>query len=477
MKPILKFLAEDEIQVLHQSALKILNEIGMRLPSDEALSIMKTAGANVSDDGIVKIPSQLVDDAVEKAPKRNNVTLYARDPKLDVTFKNHDPAIACMTMATHVIDPYTGERRLATNEDLARLTWLSDQLENIKVNGGLVTPQEVPGEINDWFTWATCIKNTSKHITGGVLGAQCVRDAIRMASAVTGSKEKLLKRPFISGWVLTLPPLGINKDSLEALIELSRWNIPAIVSSGPILGTSSPITIAGTIAQAHAEILACLVVSQMIKAGAPFIYTSFARGMDMKAGTVSMAGPEFGILKGALAQMGHFLGLPVRMPGMLRDSKTLDAQAGFETALIGLVTALNADLIDSMQLDSDLLVDYADLFFCNECMGAFKRVSRELVVDEDSIVLELIKEIGHGGTFLDHAHTFENFRSELWLPQIMEHRNWDNWETDGALDIRSVSLQKVIDLLETKPENQLSSSVEAEIDKIVKEAQQSCEAS
>ena len=106
MQPNLKFLAKDEIQLLHRSALKILNDIGMRLPSDEALSTMKTAGANVSDDGIVKIPTQLVNDAIEKAPKRNNVTLYARDPKFDVTFKNHDPAIACMTMATHVIDPY-----------------------------------------------------------------------------------------------------------------------------------------------------------------------------------------------------------------------------------------------------------------------------------------------------------------------------------------------------------------------------------
>jgi trimethylamine--corrinoid protein Co-methyltransferase len=472
MKPVLKFLSEKEIQILHHSALTILSDIGMRLPSSEALSILKTAGATVADDDVVKIPPGLIDDVIEKAPKRNKVMLYGRDPKYDVAFTNHDPAIACMTMATHVIDPYSGERRPATNDDLAKLTWLADQLENIHVNGGLVTPQEVPGEFNDWYTWATCIKNSNKHITGGVMGAQCVRDAIRMASAVTGSKEKFLKRPFISGWVLTLPPLGINEHSLEALIELSRSNIPAIVSSGPILGTSSPITIAGTIAQAHAEILACLAVSQLARAGAPFIYTSFARGMDMKAGTVSMAGPEFGILKGAMAQMGHSLGLPVRMPGMLRDSKILDAQAGFETALVGLVTALNADLMDAMQLDSDLLVDYADLVFCNECMGALKRVSRELVVDENTIVPELIKEIGHGGTFLEHEHTFANFRRELWIPQLMEHRSWDNWENDGALDIRSVSLQKAIDVLKTKPESQLPADVEMEIDSIVEDAQQ-----
>ena len=113
MKPALKFLAEEEIRILHQSAIAILSDIGMRLPSDEALSILKKEGATVADDDVVKIPPGLIDYAIEKAPKRNKVILYGRDPKRDVTFNNHDPAIACMTMATHVIDPLSGERRPA----------------------------------------------------------------------------------------------------------------------------------------------------------------------------------------------------------------------------------------------------------------------------------------------------------------------------------------------------------------------------
>lgn len=444
----------------------------MRLPHEEALELMSQNGAEIVDGNVVRIPTRLIDAAIESVPKRKDVTLYGRDPKHDVTFEKHDPALACMTMAVNVIDPHTRQKRPATNEDLAALTRIADQLEHIRVNGGLVTPQDVPGEFNDWYTWATTIKNTTKHITGGMLGARCVQDAAKMGGIALGDENLFRERPYISGWVLTLPPFAIDAESLEALMEMSRWKIPVMLSSGPILGASSPVTIAGTIAQAHAEILGCIVVSQLANPGAPIVYTSFARGMDMKSGNVSMACPEFGILKVAMAQMGKYLDLPIRMPSMLRDSKVLDAQAGFETGMIGTITGLIADLMDGMQLDMDLVVDFPDLIFCDDCMAGIRRMARELKVDKDSLALESIKEVGPGGTFLSHPHTYDNFRKELWIPKLIERRNWELWEKDGSQDIRTVSLQKVIELLETKSENQLPADVAAKIDNIVDEAQQ-----
>lgn len=471
MKPILQFLSEEEIQLIHQSALKILGEIGFRFPFDDALHLLKKAGAEVVDGDIARIPKDLVDYAIEKVPKRKDVTLFGRDPKHDMTFKKHEPALACMTMAVNVIDPYTREKRPATDKDLADLTRIVDQLDHIRINGGLVTPQEVPGAYNDWYTWATTIKNTTKHITGGVLGARCVRDAARMASLAEGGEERFRERPFISGWVLTLPPLGIDKESLDAMMEMARWKIPSMLSSGPILGTSSPVTIAGTIAQAHAEILACLVVSQLVNPGTPVVYTSFARGIDMKTGNISMACPESGILKVAMAQMGRFLDMPIRMPSMLRDSKVLDAQAGFETGMIGTVTGLVADIMDSMQLDMDLVVDFPDLIFCNDCMAGIERMARELMVNEETLALDVIKEVGHGGSFLVHEHTFSNFRKELWMPELLERRNWDSWEKDGCRDIFKVAEEKVLKMLEAELTNLLAPDAEAEIDNIVKQVQ------
>ncbi|MEJ2168965.1 MAG: trimethylamine methyltransferase family protein [Desulfobacterales bacterium] len=471
MKPLIQFLSEQEVALLHNQALRILKEIGIRLPHEEALKLMAQNGAEIVADNVVRIPQQLVGKAVETVPKRKDVTLYGRDPKHDVTFQKHEPALACMTMAVNVIDPHTRRRRPATNGDLAALTRIADQLAHIRVNGGLVTPQEVPGEFNDWYTWATTIKNTTKHITGGMLGARCVRDAAEMAALALGDEDLFYERPFISGWVLTLPPLGIDGESLDALMEMSRLKIPVMLSSGPILGTSSPVTIAGTIAQTHAEILGGLVVSQLTNPGAPIVYTSFARGVDMKTGNVSMACPEFGILKVGLAQMGQYLDLPIRMPSMLRDAKVLDAQAGFETGMIATVTGLKADLMDGMQLDMDLVVDFPDLVFCDECMAGIRRMARELAVDEDTLALAAMKEVGPGGTFLTHTHTFQNFRRELWMPTLMERRNWESWEKDGGRDIFKVAEKKVLDMLAAKPAPLLSAEKERQIDEIVIKAQ------
>ncbi len=443
----------------------------MRLPHDEAIELLSQHGVEIVDKNVVRFPEELVSSTIKMLPKLKDVTLYGRDPKHDVTFDKHEPALACMTMAVNVIDPYTRLKRPATNDDLAVLTRMADELENIRVNGGLVTPQEVPKNFNDWYTWATTIKNTSKHITGGMLGASCVQDAAKMAAIALGDEEHFYARPFISGWVLTLPPLGIDAESLEALMEMSRMNIPAIVSSGPILGTSSPVTIAGTVAQAHAEILACIVVSQLVNPGAPIVYTSFARGIDMKSGNISMACPEFGILKVAMAQMGRYLDLPVRMPALLRDSKTIDAQAGYETGMIGTVTGLTADLMDAMQLDMDLVVDFPDLVFCNECMAGISRMARELKVNTESLALEAIANVGPGGTFLSHPHTYDNFRKELWIPSFMERRNWDLWEADGALDIFKVAEKKTLEMLEQKPLTLLSEEIEKQIDTVVERAQ------
>ena len=232
-------------------------------------------------------------------------------------------------------------------------------------------------------------------------------------------------------------------------MEMSRWKIPVMLSSGPILGTSSPVTIAGTIAQAHAEILAGIVVAQLVNPGAPIIYTSFARGMDMKSGNVSMACPEFGILKVAMAQMGKSLDLPIRMPSMLRDAKVLDAQAGFETGMIGTVTGLIADLMDGMQLDMDLVVDFPDLVFCDDCMAAIRRMAAKLVVDEDTLAMETMKVVGPGGTFLSQDHTFQHFRQELWMPGLLTRQHYEVWQEAGAKDMAQRVQDRVRELVES----------------------------
>ena len=135
MKPVIQFLSDREVKLLHEQSLLVLEEIGMRLPHEEALELMSQNGAEILADNVVRIPKRLVEAAIESVPKRKEVTLFGRDPKHDVSFEKHDPALACMTMAVNVIDPHTRQKRPAANDDLAALTRIADQLENIRVNG------------------------------------------------------------------------------------------------------------------------------------------------------------------------------------------------------------------------------------------------------------------------------------------------------------------------------------------------------
>jgi trimethylamine--corrinoid protein Co-methyltransferase len=234
---------------------------------------------------------------------------------------------------------------------------------------------------------------------------------------------------------------------------------------------TSPVTIAGTVAQVHAEVLACLTLSQLVGPGTPILYASFARGMDMKTVSVTMSSPEFAILRGATSQMGCYIGLPVSMPAMLRDCKILDAQAGFETGIVGLIAVLAADMIVGMQYDMDTLVDLADIVFCDEAMGALKRIARGFTVDENSLALDIIQNIGHGGSFLSSRHTLANFKSELWTPRLTERRSWSQWERDGSKDMEQRCRERAREILASHKPRRLDPEQESEIDRITHEAQ------
>ena len=470
MWPEINFLSPEEQERIHQAALWLLANVGMQMPSHEAVNIMRKAGAKIEGENIVKIPAELITHAVAKAPKRDTFVLYGREEKHDIYFGKDTPVLTSMEEATHVIDLETKERRPCTNKDLAAIVRLIDALENISVNAALATPQDVPHDTAEWYALATVLKNTSKPITVDAPGAQFVRDAVEMASQAAGGEEKLRKRPFVTFVVLTRPPFQIDRLSLEALIEMSRQGFPIKLSSGPILGMTCPVTIAGTLAQVHAEVLACLVLSQLVRPGTPIMYTSFARGFDMKTINVSMSSPEFAIMRGAIAQMAHYLDLPARSAGILRDAKVLDAQAGFETGTVGLVGAMAADVIDGLQYDMDTLVDFADLVFVNEAWGALKRIARGFAIDENALALDVIKEVGHGGSFLSSNHTLQNFRKEIWVPHLMERRAWAQWEKDGKKDTEQRAREKAKEILASHQPERLDPEVEAQIDRIAHEA-------
>lgn len=472
MRPAVKYLSENEVERVHQKALEMLEELGMKFEGAEAREYFAKAGAKVEGD-IVKIPAKIIEEGLKTVPKREEFVLYGRTPDKDVHLKERKPSLAAMTMATHVLDIETGKRRKATDRDLELITRIMERLDTISMASALITPQDVPMQASDWYTWATSIKNTTKHITGGAVGKEGVRDAIKMASLAVGSEEEFLKRPSISFWVLTMPPLRVDENTSNVLMEAAVHKVPSVISSGGILGMTSPMSVESALVHTHAETLACIALSQLVNPGAPVIYSSYVRSMDMKTMCINMSSPESIIMKVGMAQMGDYIGLPTKMPANLRDGKVLDAQAGFETGIGGLAGALSCDFIVSMQLDMDLTVDYADLIYSDECMQILQRMAKPLNFDDETLAYENMKEVGPGNTFLETDHTYDNFRDEIWMPRYMERGTWENWEGNGSKDIREVCFEKVKEIIdEVKDTEILPEDVRDAIDEIARNSEE-----
>lgn len=466
MRPIVEFINQNEIETIHEKALYMLENLGMKFEAAEAREYFAKAGATVDND-LVKIPRKIILDGLNTVPKRDNFVVYGRTRDKDIRIADEIPYLAAMTMATHVLDPETGKRRKGTNEDHKMLTRILEVLPGVGMASALITPQDVPMQASDWYTWATSLKNTTKHVTGGAVGKEGVRDAIKMAALAAGNMDDFLAHPSISFWVLTMPPLRVDENTCNVLMEAAKWGVPSVVSSGGILGMTSPMSVESALVHTHAETIACIALSQLVNPGAPIIYSSYVRSMDMATMCIKMSSPESIIMKGAMAQLGRFVGLPTKMPANLRDGKLLDAQSGFETGMGGAIAALSCDFNVAMQMDMDLLVDYADLIYSNETQMALQRMVRPMHFDDETLAYDNMEDVGPAGNFLDSEHTLDNYQDELWIPQYFERGNYEKWEKRGSKDIREVCLEEARRLIgELKDKEILSQDVRNEIDAI-----------
>lgn len=465
VKPELKILSDEEVVRIHESSLMILEQIGIHMPHKEALDIMESVGAKVErNSSIVKIPSQLVMDCVAKTPK--SVTLYGRDSKYDMRVKEDGPFYGTMTGATHFIDFETGERRYCTNKDLGEITRLLDGLDNFTWVAPIATPQDVPKETSDWYAWVTTLKNTTKHIVGQAPGANSVIDVVKMGAAIAGSEKKFRERPFVSFGILTRPPLQYSWLSLDGMLEIARQKLPMYLNAGCVAGATSPVTLAGTMMLAHAEIMGAIALVQSVNPGTPMFYASWSRIMDMRTANVSLSSPEWSIFRLGFGQLGRYLGLPIRTAAALCDAKIIDVQAGYEKGITMLAASLGGDLISGMQLDSDKVVDLADLVIDNEVAGMVKRIMLGVSVNNETLAFDVLKEVGPGGTFLSTLHTLKHYRNEIWMPKITERRTWKAWEEDGRKDGLARAREVAKGILANHWPEPLPKDVQKELDQI-----------
>ena len=433
-------LSEEQIKTIHEASLSILEKTGFTYESglDDTLTMLKKAGVTVDRDrSRITFPRDLVIEQAAIAPEQ--VIMYSRDGKNDLDLTKHRVHLGTGGAAIKVLDLETGEARSTTLQDLYQLTRLVDQLDNIHFLVRPCIPTDIPKEAYDVNVFYTCLKATAKHVMAGVNDVEGFHKVLDLASMVARGLEKLKERPFIS--IITsfaISPLKLDTQTTLIMQEAVRNRIPVALSCAPMAGSTSPVTMAGTLAQIHAEQLAGISICQLTNPGAPLLYGGIPGMANLRTMGYRGGGVECGMMNAAIHQLADYIKVPNYNSSGLTDSKLPDAQAGWEKAMTTLLSAMGGSNYihhAAGMLESMLALAYEQFVIDDEIIGMSCKVLKGIDVDPEHLALEVIDSVGPGGNFMMSPHTLEHMRQEYFDGNgVTDAKGRDKWEKDGSQD-------------------------------------------
>jgi trimethylamine--corrinoid protein Co-methyltransferase len=428
-------LTEEQIRMIHDASLQILEEVGFEVQDQEAFELFKSFGARVDDrNWRVRLSEAQVNELIATVPSQ--LTLCGRDPEHDCTLGAGNVYFGTGGTAMNVLDYDSGERRLATLKDLVEIIRLADGLENIHIMLLPTYPNDLEVEEVDLNRFHAGLKYTSKHIMGGVYTSRGIDDVIAMAEQAAGGPEALRERPFISMISCGISPLRLCSRYGAFTIQIARQGIPLAVPVEPLCGATAPVTLAGTLVIQNCDGLINVMLSQLARPGAPVIYGSVATSVDLHE-IGYLGGPvESGMLNAATAQLARFYGFPYYSTAGISDSKTLDTQCGYESAINNLLVALaGGDFIHDAAglMEFAITVSHEKLVIDNEILGMVTRAVEGIRVDPESLAVEAIRSAGPGGHFVSSRHTRRHMRREHYTPRLSNREKREDWARQGGL--------------------------------------------
>lgn len=430
----IKVISDDHIEAIHNTSLKILEEIGMDFLHPEAREILAAAGARVeSGDERVRFDRGLIEEAIAKAPKE--VLLRARNPAHDLTLGGNHVSFASVASAPYVSD-LEGGRRTGNFKDFCDLIRLCQSLNVVQLFGGYpVEPTDLPPATRHLDALRALLTLGDKAIHAYSLGRTRVLDALEMVKiAFDLDDEELDRGPCLFSIINTSSPLRLDHPMLDGIIELSRRNQLVIITPFTLSGAMSPATLAGALAQQNAEALAGIAFTQIVKPGSPVGYGGFTSNVDMKSGAPAFGTPEY--TKAALAggQLARRYGFPYRSSNA-NASNTVDAQAAYESemSLWGAVMGhANMVMHGAGWMEGGLTASFEKVVMDAEILQLMGEFMQPIVVNEETLGLDAIREVGPGGHFFGAAHTLSRYEDAFYSPILSDWRNFESWEEAGG---------------------------------------------
>ncbi len=440
-----KPLTEEAIHKVHQTAMQVIAEVGFQVNSDTALGFFRGAGASVDQERrLVRLPQQRAMELIETAP--SEVRLCGQDEKHDILLGGNRVYTGTGGTALYVYHQETGEKRLATLDDLKRIAKLVDGLDNIHLFLLPTYPSELPTELVDVNRFFAALDNTTKHVMGGLFTFDGVQQVTRMAEIIAGSVERLRQRPIISMIACTISPLKMDGEYGDFIVAIAKSGIPVVCPAEPLCGATSPVTLAGNLVIQTVDSLMGVMLTQIVNPGTPVILGSVSSNTDLRDLKYLAGSVEMGLINAAGAQMAQLYKLPFYATGGMTDSKVLDAQSGYESAITNLLCALaGANFIHDAAglMEFALTVSYEKYVIDDEILGMVMRAVEGIKVNDDTLAFDLIKEVGPGGNFVTAKHTRRFMRSEHYEPSLSNRDSREDWEARGGKTTWERAAEKV----------------------------------
>ena len=465
-KPRLNVLNIGQIEQIHLATMEVLERTGIRITHRKALELLDGAGANVNGNR-VRIPAQLVEEAIQTSPSR--FALGKRNGEPAVFLEDNKSWFGAGLDGVDYLNPITDQRRRFTSEDCRVTATISNALSNYSWSMILGLAADVPADIANRVIAKQALTYCEKPLFFCCNDPNSARAIYDMAVLIAGSEERFRQAPTIAAISSAISPLSWDDATIEKVIFCAEKGIPQVLFPGLQAGATSPATFAGTIVQGSAESLSGLVVAQLVQTGAPVIYGAFTTIMDMATAIFSFGAPEMSLMTAAMAQMAQHYHLPFFGTAGCSDAKFHDdPQAAIEATFSCLSSVLSgADLVhDIGLLDHSAVISPNYLVLVDEILSMINQYMRGILVNDETLALDLIDRVGPGGHYLEEAHTMRHFR-DVWYSKLFDRTNYDAWLKQGSIQFMERLREKTRKLMDLDIEP-LPTEIIKEMDRMAK---------
>ena len=475
MRLRLEDLRDDELAVMHESVLRLLEEVGVLFEDEAARALLVKAGNRLGEDGRVHLAPTFVEEMLGLIP-RDGFVMAGREDGREMRVAVDSMCFRPSTGTPFVLDYEGRRRRPATMEDARELATLIDALDGYEMVNSVVNPADAPGTLTNVHRFVNAHRHSVKPSDITVMGAEEVRAIGRIAAVIRGSEKELRERPLTLVDVAMITPLRCAGEQAEAMLECARLGLPVEVLTSPALGLTAPITLAGGAALAIAECVAALCLMYQVAPGLGVVNTARVSPVNMRTTAYNYGAPEFGMGSVLVAGTCARYGLPTNLYGLGTVAKCIGAQSAMEKTFGGLLLALSHPhmITGAGMLDNAMCTSAEQIVIDHEATRFLRRILKPIAVDAEAVGVDaIVRAMRSGeGSLLTDDHTVKHLLAGEVLDCSLGQWTWsayEQWEKAGGPDLFDQAHKKVLEVLEGHEATPLGGEVERAIAGILAE--------